>query len=151
MPLAVLLAAPVADAGIVSYWNFDSKAGTTIDDLVAGSSHDGTLTNNADITAGVQGFGGSGEALNSNADGDGGTKGYMLAADSASYNFSSAFTWHAQVKTTGGNGTGILFMSPVAANWNQGSKGLFLEGNRVEWDAGWVGNPNTNVQLTDNA
>ena len=147
---ARLVPPPPPPPTMLSYWDFDSKTGTTIADQVAGSTHDGTLINDADITSGDQGYGGSGEALDPDALNTS-AKGYMLAADSPAYDsFNGPFTWHARVKTTGGNAVGILTHSPLeGTNWNPGAKMLFLEGNRVEFDTGWVANPNTNWQLTD--
>ncbi|MEM7395611.1 MAG: LamG-like jellyroll fold domain-containing protein, partial [Verrucomicrobiota bacterium] len=136
------------EPNLKSYWDFDSKVGSTILDRKAGSPHNGTLAFGADITTGSQGYGG-GEALEPNADGNGATDGHLTADNPETYDFNSSFTWHARVKTSGGNG-GIISRAPVGANWNQGSKALFMEANRIEWDTGWVGNPNTAVQLTDN-
>ena len=137
------------EAHLQSYWNFDSQSGGIVADLSPGTPHAGVLTAGAELTAGVQGWGGSGEALNPNADNNAVTKGHLSADDPMSYDFDSDFTWHARVKTEGGSG-GILSRSPIASDWNQGSKAVFLENSRVEFDTGWVSNPNTGVQLTDN-
>ena len=153
---AALAAGPAASfthADIVSYWNFDTKAGDTIADQVSGSSHVGTLANGADITAGGLGFGG-GEALQPNADGAGGTQGYMsvndVHGDPDHYDFNGDFTWYAMVQVSSGGDAGIISRSSLTGYWNQGSKAMFMEDNgHLEWDTGWVGNSSTTTDLRD--
>jgi len=130
---------------LLSYWNFDSKAGAIIPDQVAGSTHDGTLMGAADITTGSQGF--SGEALSLTGNGD-----YVDIADPTSLDFNSSFTWHARIMTQDNSGA-IFARNPDGTAWNQGSKALFVRnrgGNgEVEADAGWVGNPRTFTAVDD--
>ncbi len=139
--------AAIALPEMLSYWNFDSKSGTTIPDQIAGSTHDGTLIGGADITTGGQGVGGSGEAMVLGANGD-----YLDVADPTTYDFNSSFTWHAMVKTDDNSGA-IFSRNPDGTAWNQGSKALFVRnrgGNgEVEWDSGWVANPRTNTAVND--
>ena len=146
----MLLQGLPAHADIVSYWNFDSKTGTTVEDQIFGSTHAGEMFNGADITTGGLGFGGTGEAFSANADIDAGTKGYMAAGDPMSYEFDMAFTWYAQVKYSDILGTTPIFSrTPGVTAWNQGSKSLFIRGDVLQWDTGWVGNPNTGQNIGD--
>ncbi len=134
----------VARADIVSYWDFDTKDGVTISDQVQGSTHDGTLIAGADISTGGLGFGG-GEALKLSAEGD-----YMDILDPTAYNFHEAYTWTARIKTTDGSGA-VFSRNPNGTAWNQGSQALFVRGNTAQFDAGWVGNPNTGTAVQDDA
>ena len=130
-----------SDGSLVAYWPFDSDASDVL------GNHHGTLQNNASITAGSLGFGG-GEALSLNG-GTGAAADHVTTASPQSFDFNNDFTWHAYVKTSTVNG-GVFGRTPAAGTtWNQGSKGLFLEGGRVEFDTGWVGNPNTGVTIND--
>ncbi len=131
------------EGAMVSYWNYDSKSGTTISDLTV-SGHDGTLVGGANITAGNLGYGGSGEALTLTGNGQ-----RMSAANPTNFDFNSSFTWTAMVKTSDGSGA-IFSRNPAGTAWNQGSNALFVRGNNVQWDTGWVGNPNTGINPTDN-
>lgn len=129
---------PSAPASPVAYWSFDTDA------LDASGFHNGALIDGASISTGTQGFGGSGEALSLAGGGQ-----HMRVGSPTALDFNNDFTWHAYVKT-GSSGAGILSRSQFSGDWNQGSKALFLESGRVEWDTGWVGNPNTGVTINDN-
>ena len=133
---AGLTIAPPAGATIVSYWSFDTDASD------ATGAHDGSLVGGAAISAGGMGFGG-GEALVLSADGD-----YCDLANPTTFDFNSDFTWHARIKTTDGSGA-IFSRNPAGTAWNQGSKALFVRGNNVDWDTGWVGNPKTGTTVND--
>ncbi|MFT5105263.1 MAG: hypothetical protein ACI8XO_000604 [Verrucomicrobiales bacterium] len=128
---------------LVAYWSFDSDASDVL------GTHDGTLQNGASITSGSLGFGG-GEALML-AGGAGETGPHVTTADPESFDFNSDFTWHAYVKTTSGAG-GIFGRVPATGtvpNHNQGSKSLYLTGNNIGWDTGWLGAINTGVTVND--
>jgi hypothetical protein len=135
--------ASAAQAAMVSYWDFESKTGTTITDRMG--NHDGTLMAGADITTGNLGYGGSGEALSLQTDGD-----YMDTADPTAFDFNSAFTWYAMIKTADGSGA-IFSRNPDGTAWNKGSKALFVRSNTIQADAGWVGNPKSNTVVNDDA
>ncbi|NQU23166.1 MAG: hypothetical protein HQ567_17955, partial [Candidatus Nealsonbacteria bacterium] len=127
-----------------SLFTFDTKNGTTVPDMIGGPAHDGELIAGADISTGGMGFGG-GEALQLTTEGD-----YMDIADPQGYNFSEAYTWTARIKTTAGSGA-VFSRNPDGTAWNQGSQALFVRGNNAQFDAGWVGNPNTNTAVQDDA
>ncbi|MDA0814820.1 MAG: choice-of-anchor D domain-containing protein [Verrucomicrobia bacterium] len=133
---AGLALATPAGAAIVSYWSFDSDASD------ATGAHDGTLVGGAAISTGGLGFGG-GEALTLAVDGD-----YVDLASPTTFDFNSDFTWHARIKTADGSGA-IFSRNPDATAWNQGSKALFVRGNNVTWDTGWVGAPGTGTAVND--
>ena len=131
----------VSTGSLVAYWPFDIDASDAL------GGHNGTLQNGASISAGSLGFGG-GEALMLTG-GNGVTASHVTTANPETFDFNADFTWHAYVKTTS-NAGGIFGRTPATGtNWNQGSKGLFLEGARVEFDTGWVGNPNTGITIND--
>jgi len=127
----VICLAGSARAGMISYWNFDSTAGTTVADQVPGSTHDGTLIGSAGITTGNQGVGGSGEALTTNGWGN------LTAGDPTSYNFSASFTWYVCVKGWDDGGD-ILSRRPATGDANQGSKFLLVRDNEVTFSAQWL-------------
>ncbi len=139
--LAGLSFSSVAQAQIVSYWSFDADASDS------NGAHDGTLVGGAAITNGSQGFGGSGEALQLNTEGD-----YVDLANPSTFDFNGDFTWHAYIKTTDISGA-LFSRNPDGTAWNQGSKALFVRDRagigEVEWDTGWVANPRTFVSVSD--
>ena len=125
-----------------SYWNFDNlDADGLVPDLSPIGSHHGDLVNGAALTSGNQGFGGAGEALNA-FDGEGA---HMAASGPESYDFNSDFTWSARIKLfepalSGGEvGSGIFGRSPAESDHNQGSKILYVTGQNIGFDTGWVG------------
>ncbi|NQX01258.1 hypothetical protein HQ447_11410, partial [bacterium] len=115
-------------AALVSYWGFDGNASD------ATGAHNGTLVGGATI---------SGGALRLSADGQ-----YVDFANPTTFDFTTSFTWTARIQTTDSSGA-IFSRNPNGAAWNQGSNALFVRGNKVQWDTGWVGNPNTNVTVND--
>ncbi|MEZ5304751.1 MAG: lamin tail domain-containing protein [Verrucomicrobiales bacterium] len=129
---------------LLSYWDFDTKIESVVPDRVEGSTHGGLLQNGADLTTGGQGRGAGGEALS------GAVGGWMAAGDPERYNFAEDFTWSAWIKGTDGSGA-IISRNPAGTAWNQGSKALFVRNNTIQWDSGWVGNPNTGTSATDDA
>ncbi len=141
--LATLAVGQRAFAQLEAYWSFDSKTGTTVSDLSAGGTHDGTLVGGADITAGNMGFGGSGEALNLTGNGQ-----HFAAGSPTTFDFNSSFTWHAYINSTDNSGA-IFSRNPAGTAWNQGSKALFVRSDTVQWDTGWVGNPGTGTDAPD--
>lgn len=136
---AALLLSQSASAAMISYWNFNSKTGTTITDVMG--NHDGTLVAGANITTGNQGL--SGEALSLQGEGQ-----YMDVVSPTTFDFNSDFTWYAHIRTTDGSGA-IFSRNPNGTDWNTGSKALFVRGNEIQADAGWVGNPDTNTVVND--
>ena len=136
--IASLAFAGSSSATLVSYWNFDTDASD------ATGAHNGTLIGGAAISSGSQGFGG-GEALLLATEGD-----YVDLASPTTFDFTTDFTWHARIKTADGSGA-IFSRNPDGTAWNQGSNALFVRGNNVQWDTGWVGNPNSGVAVNDDS
>ena len=133
-----------------SYWNFDSlNDDGSVPDLSPIGSHHGELLNDAVITSGNEGFGGMGEALNA-FDGDGA---HMAAMGADSYDFNSDFTWSARVRlfepALEGEeaGSGIFGRAPAETDHNNGSKIIFITGQTIGFDTGWVGLVNTIEEL----
>jgi hypothetical protein len=124
------------DFSYLSYWSFDSDASDRT------GAHDGSFVGSAAVSTGGQGFGG-GEALVLSADGD-----RVDLGNPTTFDFNSDFTWHLYLKTSDDSGA-LLSRNPLASNWNQGSKALFVRNSRTQWDTGWVGNPNTDVVVND--
>ncbi len=129
-----------------SYWNFDSVSNDVVPDLSPNApQHDGTLMNGAEVTTGGQGFGGSGEALDTSLE----ENAHLAAALPEEYNFNESFTWSAHVKifepAAFGEeaGAGIFGRAPADAEHNQGSKVLYLNGDTLGFDTGWVGAVNS--------
>ena len=129
--------ASAAQGEPVAYWSFD------IDARDETGFHNGGLVGSATITAGGQGFGGSGEALSIS-----GGSAHLSAGNPTAFDFNADFTWHAYIKTSDSSGA-IFSRNPAGSAWNQGSKALFVRGGTVQWDTGWVGNPGTNVAVND--
>ena len=121
---------------LVAFWSFD------VDATDAAGAHDGNLAGNAAITSGNRGFGG-GEALELVGNGD-----RVDVGNPELFDFNSDFTWHAYIQTTQRSGA-LFSRNPIASEWNQGSKALFVRGGSVQWDTGWVGNPETEVDVDD--
>lgn len=136
---AALLLSQTASAAMISYWNFNSKTGATITDVMG--NHNGTLVAGADITTGNQGL--SGEALSLQGDGQ-----YMDVISPTTFDFNSDFTWYANIRTSDGSGA-IFSRNPNGTAWNPGSKALFVRSNEIQADAGWVGNPDTNTVVNN--
>lgn len=120
----------------VSYWSFDTDS----TDLMG--AHDGVLAGGAAITSGAKGFGG-GEALLLSAEGD-----RVDLGNPTTFDFNSDFTWHLYIKTSDSSGA-LLSRNPLASDWNQGSKALFVRNTRLQWDTGWVSNPDTGIVVND--
>ncbi len=136
---AAISDAAIPDAEIVhtyvSYWSFDQDGADEM------GVHDGNLTDGASISTGG-GFGG-GESLLLTAEGQ-----RVDVAAPETFDFNSDFTWHLYIKTADSSGA-LLSRSPPAESWNQGSKALFVRDSTVQWDTGWVSNPKTGVDVTD--
>ena len=129
-----------------SFWDFDSAPNDTVRDLSPNvPQHDGILTGGAVITSGNQGFGGSGEALDTSIE----ENAHMAAMDAESYDFNDSFTWSAMVKifepAAEGEeaGAGIFGRAPAESEHNNGSKVLYLNGETLGFDTGWVGAVNS--------
>jgi len=129
-----------------SYWDFNGATADVIKDLSPNApQHDGVLTNGAIITSGNQGFGGSGEALDTSTE----ENAHMAALQAEEYDFNSSFTWSAVVKifepAPFGEeaGAGIFGRSPAESEHNPGSKVLYLNGDTLGFDTGWVGAVNS--------
>jgi hypothetical protein len=123
---------------LLSYWNFDTAPDDVVPDQIADSPHEGTLQDGAAITEGGRGYGQSGEALDISET----EEGYMSVAEPELYDFNADFTWTARVKLfepVGGEGAGIFGRSPAVDPHNPGSKILFVIGQSLAFDVGWVG------------
>ena len=129
-----------------SFWDFDSASDDTVRDLSPNApQHDGVLMGGAAITSGNQGFGGSGEALDTSLE----ANAHMAAMNAEDYDFNSSFTWSAMVKifepAAEGEeaGAGIFGRAPAESGHNPGSKVLYLNGDTLGFDTGWVGAVNS--------
>ena len=132
--------APAIDAGPSvappqAYWSFDTDARDQV------GPHHGTLIGTAQISAGTSGY--RGEALRLATEGDRVDVDLPSALD-----FNRDFTWHLYVRTTDGSGA-LLSRNPAGRAWNQGSKAMFVRSDTVQWDSGWVSNPQTQVEIDD--
>lgn len=132
--------APAIDAGPSvappqAYWSFDTDARDQV------GPHHGTLIGTAQISAGASGY--RGEALRLATEGDRVDVDLPSALD-----FNRDFTWHLYVRTTDGSGA-LLSRNPAGRAWNQGSKAMFVRSDTVQWDSGWVSNPQTQVEIDD--
>jgi len=125
------------DEPFLSHWPLDDGGGLVAEDVESGN--DGTLTN-MDEAAWIRGRVGE-SALEFDGFDD-----YVVAENPDDYFFLADFTWTAWMQTAGEgtNGT-IISKSPAVANWEPGSKALFVgsNGNRgdgkLAFDVGWVG------------
>jgi hypothetical protein len=130
---------PDADAEVihsyVSYWSFDVDA----TDLMG--AHNGALVGGAAITTGGQGY--LGDALQLSEEGD-----RVDVANPLAFDFNVDFTWHFYMKTSEDSGA-LLSRSPPNADWNEGSKAIFVRNGRVQFDSYNVGNPDTGVDIDD--
>lgn len=129
-----------------SFWNFDSAANDIVEDLSPNvPQHNGLLTGGAIITSDNQGFGGTGEALDTSFE----ENAHMAALDAEAYDFNSSFTWSAMVKifepAAEGEeaGAGIFGRAPAESEHNPGSKILYLNGDTLGFDTGWIGAVNS--------
>ena len=129
-----------------SYWTFDEAPNDIVKDQSPNApQHDGELRGGAAITSGNQGFGGSGEALDTSAE----ENAHMLALQPELYNFNESFTWSIMVKifepAAEGEeaGAGIFARAPAETGHNHGSKVLYLNGDTLGFDTGWVGAVNS--------
>jgi hypothetical protein len=120
----------------LSYWSFN------VDSTDLMGAHDGVLAGGAAITGGSQGFAG-GEALVLSAEGD-----RVDLGNPTTFDFNSDFTWHLYIKTSDSSGA-LLSRNPLASQWNQGSKALFVRNSKIQWDTGWVSNPDTGTVVND--
>ncbi len=129
-----------------SFWDFDSVSDDTVTDRSPNApQHDGILTGGAMITSGNQGFGGNGEALDTSLE----ENAHMAAMNPEAYDFNDSFTWSAMVKifepAAEGEeaGSGIFGRAPAESGHNHGSKVLYLNGDTLGFDTGWVGAVNS--------
>lgn len=152
--ILTVLPAPVFAGGelahvsafLESYWNFDAAPNDVIEDLSPNDpQHDGVLANGAVLTTGNQGFGESGEALDTSAE----ENAHMAAMRPEEYNFNESFTWSAWVKIDEPagegeeGGAGIFGRAPAETDHNNGSKVFYLNGDTLGFDTGWVGGVNS--------
>lgn len=121
---------------LLADWRFDGA----VDDIVAdgAAAHPGVLGNGAALDP----AGRDGSALSGAGDG------WMAARDPEGFDFAEAFTWSIWLKGVDDSGA-LISRNPAGTGWNQGSKALFVRGGTVQWDSGWVGNPRTGVNVTD--
>lgn len=125
---------PLANAPI-AYWRFDVDGRDHLE------THDGVLTGMAAVTTGGRGV--RGEALLLTADGD-----RVDITAPTDFDFNADFTWHIYFKSADGSGA-LFSRNPLGTEWNQGSKAMFVRSDRVQWDTGWVGNPQVSVPVSD--
>lgn len=116
-------------------WRFDRADDGAIVD--GAGLHPGQLSADAQLVDTLRG----GLAL-------GGDAGWMAAADPDGFDFSQAFTWSLWMRGADGSGA-LISRNPAGTAWNQGSKALFVRGGTLQWDSGWVGNPRSGVDVTD--
>ncbi len=121
-----------------SWWTFDEAAAGEVPDLAG--LHPGALEAGAPPPPG--GGGRRGEGLS------GEVGGWLAAGDPEGYDFAQDFTWSAWIRGTDGSGC-LLSRNPAGTDWNQGSKALFVRSGTLQFDTGWVGNPDTGVPVTD--
>lgn len=128
-----------------SYWNFDTASNDVVEDLSPNDPrHDGVLANGAVLTTGNQGFGETGEALDTSAE----ENAHMAAMRPEEYDFNESFTWSAWVKIDEPagegeeGGAGIFGRAPAETDHNNGSKVFYLNGDTLGFDTGWVGSVN---------
>lgn len=133
-------------AFLEAYWNFDElNEDELVPDLSPLGAHHGELLNDAALTSGNEGYGGSGEALNA-FDGE---MPHMAAMNPEGFDFNSDFTWTARIflfePAPEGDevGSGIFGRSPAETEHNPGSKILYVSGLSVGFDTGWVGAVNS--------
>ncbi len=126
-----------------AYWSFDDVVGDRVLDGSPGGGHDGVLSEGAGLSPNGTGRGG-GRALM------GSGQGWMAAEAPQGFDFARDFTWSAWMKGVDGSGA-LVSRNPAGTAWNRGSKALFVRGGTVQWDSGWVGNPNSGVEVTDDA
>jgi hypothetical protein len=119
----------------IAYWRFD------VDGRDHLGSHDGAIVGAAAITSGQVGR--RGEALRITGSG-----GRVDIGMPVTFNFNADFTWHIYVRTSAASGA-LFSRNPKAMAWNQGSKAMFVRSDTVQWDTGWVSNPNTTARVDD--
>ncbi len=124
------------------YWSFEAVEGDRVLDGSPGGAHDGLLSEGAALSPEGSGRGG-GRAL-------GGGQGWMAVQDPQAFDFAQDFTWSLWMKGADGSGA-LISRNPAGTAWNRGSKALFVRGNTVQWDSGWVGNPRSGVEVIDDA
>ena len=148
--LAVLpapdFAGELAHVGVFleSYWNFDDASNNVVEDLSPNDPrHDGVLSG-AVLTSGNQGFGETGEALDTSTE----ANAHMAAMRPEEYDFNESFTWAAWVKIDEPagegeeGGAGIFGRAPAETAHNNGSKVFYLNGDTLGFDTGWVDSVN---------
>lgn len=126
-----------------AYWSFEQVVDDRVLDGSPNGGHDGRLEEGARTSADGDGHGG-GRAL------EGTGEGWMAVEDPLSFDFARDFTWSVWLKGRDNSGA-LISRNPAGTDWNQGSKALFVRGGRVQWDSGWVGNPDTGIDVTDDA
>ena len=130
-------------AFLESYWSFDEvNADGLVPDLSPNApAHDGELID-AVLTSGGQGYGGSGEAMDTSGAIE---NAYLAAGAPEAYDFNADFTWTARVKifepASFGEeaGAGIFGRSPADEGHTAGAKVFYLNGDTLGFDTGWVG------------
>lgn len=148
LPAPVFAGGELAHVGpfLESYWNFDAAPNDVIEDLSPNDPrHNGVLAHGAVLTTGNQGFGESGEALDTSAE----ENAHMAAMRPEEYDFNESFTWSAWVKIDEPagegeeGGAGIFGRAPAETDHNNGSKVFYLNGDTLGFDTGWVGGVNS--------
>ena len=137
----LLCDAPAA-ASLTTWYTFDEPTfAGHVPDLVEGSTHLGLLENGATLTEEGAGlFGGRALAA--------GASGWVAPLSPETYDFQAAFTWSLWIKGTDNSGA-LISRNPAGTRWNRGSKALFVRGATIQFDTGWVSNPQTGVDVTD--
>ena len=148
LPATVFAGGELAHIGdfLESYWNFDDASNDVVEDLSPNDPrHDGVLANGAVLTTGNQGFGETGEALDTSTE----ANAHMAAMRPEEYDFNESFTWSAWVKIDEPagegeeGGAGIFGRAPAETDHNNGSKVFYLNGDTLGFDTGWVASVNS--------
>jgi len=72
----------------------------------------------------------------------------MWAKSPAKLNFHNGFTWSAWIKTTAADGTVVSYCGE-SGKWRPGGRALLIEGRRLVFDIGWVGQVGLDVNVSD--
>ena len=123
-------------------WSFEDAMDQRVPDESPGGEHPGVLAEGARLSE-------IGAGRNGGRAWAGTGRGWMGVEQPEGFNFAEDFTWSIWFKGPDNSGA-LISRNPAGTSWNRGSKALFIRNGQVQWDSGWVGNPNTGVRVTDN-